>query len=270
MRGSSTRQTVASVRVSIGRDSVDRVLCIIDALGRAFDDRGHQTTEHEQGVRILVDAVPFTWHIHETKDRNPHQPTAEELKRQAQHDQDAARWPTIYSRDAKVHRSWDYFPSGRLAITFEDGTRCRWRREGLVGNWRDRKSRRLEDYLNGALSTLAPAAVAIKHRLAEEAERQRQRAEELERLRREKEKRERAVQRHEYLLKKVDEFARYKRLADLEQHLRRNVYGYSETTVDRLLDELRELVRRLERGFKRDALAHEIDRLQLYTDDDDR
>ena len=259
----------SSVRLSIGRGSVDRVLCIVDALGRAFDDRGYQRAEHEQGVRILVDAVPFAWQIHETKDRNPHQPTVEELKRQAQHDQNAERLPTLYNPDAKVYRSWDYFPSGRLAITFEDGTRYRWRREGLVGNWRDRKSHRLEDYLIAVLSALAAAAVAIKHRLAEEAERERQRTEALERRRREKERLERAARRHEYLLKKADEFARYKRLADLEQHLRRNPNGYSETSVDRLLDELRELVRRLEQGFKREALAGEIGRLQLYNNDDE-
>jgi hypothetical protein len=78
----------------------------------------------------------------------------------------------MYSSDsnAKVYRSWDYSPSGRLAMTLTDAARFQWGRDGLIGHWHDRKGKQLEDYLDSAMAALAASAVAIKHRLAEEAE----------------------------------------------------------------------------------------------------
>ncbi len=207
----------------IGAASIDRALCIIDAFAHAVDERGHTIKEHGEGVCIVVDGVPFAWRLYEIKDRVPHQPTKKELKAQARREEDSARWPSLYSSrsDTKVYRSWDYLPSGRLAMTFTDTTRSPWDRARLIGQWRDRKSRRLEEYLDEAMATLITGAVAVKHRLAEEAEQEGRRAEELDRRRRAQARRERALKRHEFILKKADEFGRYEQLVAFASYLER-------------------------------------------------
>jgi len=138
----------------------------------------------------------------------------------------------------------------------------------LIGQWRDRKSKRLEEYLDEAMATLVMAAMAVKNRLAEEAERERRRADELERRRREQARRERALKRHEFILRKADEYGRYERLAAFAAHLERKAYRYSDEPVDRLVGELRTVVEFMGQGFAREALQDEIVRLQLYTEDD--
>jgi len=263
-------KAASGVETSIGAASIDRALCIIDAFARAADERGHPFREHGEGVRIVVDGVPFAWRLYEIKDRVPHQPTKEELRAQARREEDRARWPSLYSSrsDTNVYRSWDYLPSGRLAMAFTDTTCSPWDRSRLIGQWRDRKSKRLEEYLDEAIATLATAAVAVNHRLAEEAERERRRAEELERRRREQARRERALKRHEFILKKADEYGRYERLAAFASYLGRKAYRYGDEPVDRLISELRTIVKVMEEGFAREALQDEIVRLQLYTEED--
>ena len=263
-------QSPGGVNISIGPDSINRALCIIDAFARAAEERGHRTEEHEKGARIVVDGVPMAWHMYAIKDRVPHQPTKEELEAQARQDVYRARAPVLYSsrRDTKAYRSWDYYPSDRLAMKLTDATRFRWGREGWIGYWHDRKSRKLEDYLDNAMATLATGAVAVKHRLAEEAEQARREAEELERRQLEQARRERALKRHEYLLKKADDYVRFERLAAFAQFMKRQVYRYSDEPLDRLIGELGTLVGVMEQSFDREALKEEVVRLQLYTDDD--
>lgn len=129
------------VNVVIGRGSIDRALCIIDAFVRDAEGRGHAIAEHEEGVRIIVNGVPIGWRLYEIRDRAPHQPTREDLRAQARHEEDRARWPDLYSSrpGTKVYPSWDYFPSGRLAMTLTDATRFGWARDRRFGHWHDRK-----------------------------------------------------------------------------------------------------------------------------------
>jgi hypothetical protein len=259
-----------AVHISIGDQSVDRTLRIIDAFARAVAERSHGITENEQGVRIVVDGVPLAWRLYEIKDRKQHVPTREELKEQARREEYRARWPELYSRgrDTKAYRSWDYFPSGRLAMDFTDTTRFGWGRERLVGRWHDRKGRRLEDYLDEAMAALVTGAVAINHRLADEAEKERLRAEELERQRRAQARRERALRRHEFVLRKADDYARFEKLAAFADFLEHEAYEYSDQPVDRIIDELKSLVAATAQGFTRDMLNDEIIQLRLYTEDD--
>jgi len=259
-----------AVDVSIGNHSVDRALRIIDAFARAAVARGHGIAEHERGIRIVVDGVPLAWRLYEIKDRKPHAPTRDELKEQARRDEYRARWPEIYSSDSRVkaYRSWDYFPSGRLAMDFSDSTRFCWGRQGLVGRWHDRKNRSLEDYLDDAMAALVTGAVAINHRLAEEAEKERQRAEELERQRLAEGRRQRAMKRHEFVLRKADDYARFEKLAGFADFLEREAYRYADQPVDRIIDELKSLVSAAAESFTREALNDEIVRLGLYAEDD--
>lgn len=255
---------------SIAAASLDRALCIIDAFARAAEDRGYAIEQHEEGARIIIDGIPLAWCIYEIKDRAPHQPTKEEIKVQAQREADRARWPSLYSSGSatKVYRSWDYFPSGRLAMNFIDTTCFRWASTRRIGHWRDRKNKRLEDYLGDAMVALATGAIAVKHRLAEEAEAARLRAEEDERRRVEQARRERALKRHEFILKKAEDFGRYERLAAFAAHLESEVYEHTDEPVDRLIDELTSVVAVLAEGFEREALIGEIGQLNLYAADD--
>ncbi|MDZ5698662.1 hypothetical protein [Chelativorans sp. M5D2P16] len=260
----------SAVDATIGPDSIDRALCVIDALARAAEERGYRLAEHDDGVRIVVDDVPIGWRLYEIKDRKPHEPTQKELKELAGLEESRARWPSLYSsrRETKAYRSWDYYPSGRLAMTFTDATRFRWGRDRNIGHWHDRKNKRLEDYLGEALAALATGAVAINHRLSEEAEEQRRRAEEAERRRRAQARRERAQKRQEYLMRKAEEYVRYQKLAALAEFMGRKVYRYSDEPVDLLIGELRTLVTVVGREFERETLKREIDGLELYGDDD--
>lgn len=115
---------------------------------------------------------------------------------------------------------------------------------------------------------LATGAIAVKHRLAEEAEAARLRAEEEERRRLEQARRERALKRHEFILKKSEDFRRYERLAAFAAHLESEVYEHTDEPVDRLIDELTSVVAVLAEGFEREALIGEIGQLNLYAADD--
>jgi hypothetical protein len=106
--------------------------------------------------------------------------------------------------------------------------------------------------------------------LAEEAENERRRAEEIERRRREQARCERAVKRHDFILRKADEFARYEKLIAFVQFLERRVSRFSDEPVDRLTEELKAFVELMGQGFEREKLLEEIVRLKLYTEDDVR
>jgi hypothetical protein len=149
-----------------------------------------------------------------------------------------------------------------------DATRYRYGRDGLVGHWYDRKGKRLEDYLDDAMAALATGAVAIKHRLAVEAEKERREAEEREARRREYLRRERAMKRQEFLLRKADDYARFEKLSAFAEYMEREVFEYSEEPVDRLIGELKSLVAVMNQAFKRETFSDEISNAQLYTADD--
>ncbi|MCC6915643.1 MAG: hypothetical protein IT566_18240 [Rhodospirillaceae bacterium] len=259
------------VAVSVGSASIDRAVRIIDALAGAAELRGYHFEEHKDGIRIVVDGVPIAWRLHEIKDKAPYVPTKRELEVQAQREEDRKRWPSLYSSNSnlKAYASWDYSPSGRLSLTFTDATRFYWGGDGRVGNWRDRKNAPLDTYLDDAMRALALGAVDIKRRLAEEAEQERRREDEQERRRREQARKERIVKRHEYLLKKADDFARYRKVRALAEHLEREARTYgSREPVDHLIDELTALTEVMGAGLGREELGREIAGLGLYAEGD--
>ncbi len=259
-----------AVAVVVGNESVDRVVRIIHAFAAAADQRGFSLTEHPEGVQILVEGTPILWQLKETTDQKPHVPTKEELNWQARREADRAKYPHLYpSRSEEpVFRSWDQVPSGRLAMTLRDPSAPRWDRKDLIGHWCDRRNKALEDYLDQAMATLATGAVAIRHRHAEEAEKERRRLEDLERQRRERARRDRAEKRRQFLLAKADEYDRYRKLVALAEFLERN--GDPEPRVQdiRLFRELREITDAMKLDLDLAAMNAEADRLQLYADED--
>jgi hypothetical protein len=266
--GFKTADSIDGVSMSVSAGSVDRALRIADAIARAVEARGHRHEHHSGGARIKADGVPFDWRFHEIKDKKKHVPTKGELKAQAELEAQRVRWGLSYSRPPKAYRSWDYESSGRLSLTIRDASLPSWRREALIGAWRDRKGRRLEDYLDEAMSALVEAAVAITHRMAEEAERKRLAEEERERQRREEARRERRRRRQEYLTNLAEAHARYRRLSDFAADLRRELGVGREQPADRLFEELQLLLQATETQFSRESIEGEIDRFSLFADDD--
>lgn len=263
----SSREGVAVV---LARPLIDRALRLIDAFVRAAEARGHTFVAQDGGVRLEIDGVPLRWRLYEVKDRTPHVPTKQELAAQARREEDRVRWPSLYSsqRTTKVYPAWDYGPSGRLSMTFEDGSTYRWGRNGLIGHWHDRKRSRLEGVLTDALATLATGVVLVKQRLAEEAEKRRKEEEEHAAQRRAMARRERALKRREYLLRKADEYARLQKLTAFTESLGREASVYGTEPVDLIAGELKMLVEALSGGFEREAMNEEIERLRLYAADD--
>lgn len=258
-----------AVAVVVGNASVDRVLRIIHAFAAAAEKRSISLTEHPEGVQVLVEGTPVLWQLKETTDQIPHVPTKEELNWQARREADRAKYPYLYSSrsEGSVFRSWDQVPSGRLAMTLRDPSAPRWGRKDLIGHWCDRRNKPLEDYLDQAMATLATSALAIRHRHAEEAEKERQRLEGLERQRWEQARRDRAEKRRQFLFAKADEHERYRRLVALAEFLEQNREQESLSQEIHLLRELREIAGAMRRDLDLAAMNAEADRLQLYADE---
>lgn len=256
------------VCLAVSGGSVDRALRIIDAFARAAEVRGHGFEDHAGGIRVVIHEVPFEWSIHEIKDKKEHEPTASEVSAQTKLEAQQAQWGRAYSRRPRAYRAWDYSPSGRLSMTFKDATIPSWRREALVGSWRDRKGRRLEDYLDEPMTALVAAAVAIRRRLAEVAEKKRLEEEEREFRRQAEVRRDRQRKRRDFLINMADEYARYRRLNDFAVHLKKEIGAGRGQPTDRLFDELGLLLQTMEAEFAREAIDLAAARLGLFADDD--
>ncbi|MBO6560484.1 MAG: hypothetical protein JJ959_08105 [Nisaea sp.] len=258
-----------AVAVVVGNASVDRVLRIIHAFAAASEKRGFSLTEHPEGVQVLVEGTPVLWQLKETTDQTPHVPTKEELNWLARREADRAKYPYLYSSrsEGPVFRSWDQVLSGRLSMTLRDPSAPRWGRKDLIGHWCDRRNKLLEDYLDQAMATLATGALAIRHRHAEESEKERQRLEDLERQRLERARRDRAEKRRHFLFTKADEHERYRKLVALAEFLEQNREQESLGQETRLLRELREITGAMRRDLDLAAMNAEADRLQLYADE---
>jgi hypothetical protein len=153
-------------------------------------------------------------------------------------------------------------------MSFTDATRSVWDQNGLVGRWRDRRSKQLEDYLDEAMAALVASSVAVKHRLAEAAERERRRAEELEQRRREQERREREARRRAFMIKKAEDYAVYQKLVAFADFMERHTARESNEAHDCFVAELKFLVAATRKGFDKEALQEEILHLELYAQDD--
>ena len=205
--------------------------------------------------------------VYEGRDRKPHEPTPAELKQQSEREQWRKRYPDLYSSTSTAYRTWDYYPSGRLSFELWSGDRTRWSVE-KVGNWHDRPTKRVEQYLNDAVVALVSAAALLKHKRAEAEEQARLRAEAAERRRREYEKQERAKKRREFLLQKASKHHEMQKLASFLHHLEGEVAKGGPGRVSRIAREMRSILEEAREQLAHDTLEAEINRRQLYTDDD--
>lgn len=142
----------------LSKESMERVLCILQALAFTGQSQGHSFWMDGDDCYWKVEDEIFKFKIYEVKDKKSHVPTPKELKEQARRD----KW---YSSNTKVYRTWDYFPSGRLAFHITD-TEGYWRvtNEKIERRWRDRKSATLESQLIDIFIWLGSATVRARNK----------------------------------------------------------------------------------------------------------
>jgi hypothetical protein len=257
------------IEATISRPTIDRTIILLDTLFKALKERGIEVTECDDGVAIKIDNEPFLIRVHETRDRKPHEPTAKELKEQADRDAWRAKYPSIYvNSQTKVYRTWDWLPSGRLSFGIyaadwrDDYQECR------AGLWYDRAGSRVEDYLNAAVIALVSTAAHIRHKRAIAAEKARVEAEAAERRRQERERKERLTNRRKYLVEKADSYAKFRTLTTFANMFGTQVVPDGAEPFDWLSRDLNELVDELRQQFTRAEINAEIAKLGLFADED--
>lgn len=254
--------------VIIGPGSINRAVIFMDTFFKIFISRGHTLKKQDEAFHLLADEEVFTVRFYETKDRKPHELTAKELRRQEEEGEWRNRYYSEGSREWKAWTEWDYFPSGRLSMEIRDPTATGYGSQDLIGRWHDRRQKKLEDYLPDIMIKLAAAPGVVRHRRAEEAERERIRIEEHERWRKEVARRERAKKRLDFIKEKSAGYAEYQRIAALSDYISKESLPASNEPVDRMARELNKVVAEMRLRFQRDILNREITELGLYGDDD--
>jgi hypothetical protein len=109
-------------KITLSNESSDRALRILDTLATVATAQEHRLFMKKNTCYWQIQAEVFEFKIYEMKGKKNHEPTAKELKEQAQRDEWRTRHPDWYTTDRKIYRGWDYFPSGRLAFHIKDTT----------------------------------------------------------------------------------------------------------------------------------------------------
>jgi hypothetical protein len=126
-----------------------------------------------------------------------------------------------------------------LILEIFDPNQVRWQGDPIVGRWRDRSARRLEDQLGEAIAALKVGAATARHRRAKEAEEAR--------IRQEAEERRRDQVRQRRLLEKVTTFLMVKAEAYAQLTKLESLAAYlSKQESGSVLDEQSDLNRAIE------------------------
>lgn len=254
--------------VSIGPRSIDRTVLIFDAFLKAVLDRGARVQPGDSGLQLVIEDEIFDFKFYETRTRSPHTPSEAELKRQAEFDARRARWPSLYSTDSKVIRSWDYAPSGRLSLQISDPTVQTWRTSNLVGRWRDRKTKSLDAYLNDVMVALFTAPALVKHRRAEEEREARERAAAEEARQREAARVERLRKRRAFFIERAAEHARLQELRAFAAHLDEGRGGDPSRQLAVVSRELGDLIEEVEGRLAPGSIAAQMVEQEILADED--
>jgi hypothetical protein len=259
------------VEVKVGPSSASRTVVLIDTLFKALAYRGYSISDDEKGVAIDVENEIFRLRVQETRDRKVHEPTSEELKRQRERDEWRKRWPQLYSstRETKVYRSWDYFPSGRLSFELFEKDWHPWSTtSGHAGRWYDRPTKRAEDYLNASIIATVSCSAIVKHQKAVAAEQARLREEAALRRKLEEERKQRELKRRNFLANKAESYAEYVLLLDFATHFRLQAKVDGVDPIDRMVRVLDVMLAEKEKLFDRESLNLEILNANLLEKDD--
>ena len=260
--GFVTSQGSVGFDLYIGPESIERVVLLIQAFIDTALDRGHQLSA-QPPFRIVVDEQPLALRIYETKEKAAHMPTVAELKQQAQEDEWRAKYSSSSISNRKVYRTWDHFPSGRLALEISDPLQARWQSDPIIGRWRDRKATRLEEYLGEMMVALKTGGAMARHQRAKEAEEARL-AKEAEERRRELELQRRLLEKvTAFLMEKADRFAQLVKLENFAAHLGFNRNQSGDGRHSELQRALEFALVNMRRQTSADSINQEIIRSRL-------
>lgn len=223
--------------ISVGTDSIQRVLHILSALCKGTENEGHCLFEKQDEYFWQVRNEKFDLRIYETKSKKAHEPTHAELKAQAQEDKWREEHPNWYSTKRKVYRTWDYCPSGRLTLLLSASERYDWRDELIEHRWRDRKSKSLEQSLADVFVWLASAEALVRERRLKHEEKLRIEAEARERRRIERERHNKAKELEQYIAGLLDIRKTETNVSELLQWLSHQQTG-EDWATNRLIKEL--------------------------------
>lgn len=187
----SSDPKVATLDLSVGKDSFERAARFYDALMKAYQKCGFETEEHRDTYRCSVVLVAFrerfSLHLRELTRREPHVPTPKELA-------EKENWPNI-TRIPK----WDYYPSGLLSFGL-----TREPNRMSTQSWADGKARRIEDMIPKIVRGVFEEVDRARARRKREADEARRQAEESRRRYEEEQRRKQEQERVDALVGEVE------------------------------------------------------------------
>jgi hypothetical protein len=257
-----------SPAIYVAKTSIGRAVRILDTIAKEIERRGGEVSCNDRDIRIVFAGEPFHLRIYELKDKTAHVPTAEDKRRQRQHDELAARHPDTWEVGRKVTPYWSYGPSGRLAIEVTDATGYRGSKEYEVGRWYDRGVTVLEDRLNEIFLALFPAAAVARHRRLEKEAAQREDERKAELARQEAARKERAKNREKFVVELAEDYARYRRLAEFADVFNALTAAAGDAPAGRMATTFKKMVDDAARRFTIEQLSSEIDRRKLFGEGD--
>lgn len=248
--------------VKIAPTSIERAILIIHVLLNCAMDKGFQLST-EDGVHIVVDEQPLAVRFYETKSKAVHVPTSTDLKRQASEDDRRSKYEADYKSMGKVYPAWDYSPSGRLVLEISDPNQNRWRADPIVGRWRDRSVKRLENYIGDIISALKVGAAVARHQRAKEAEHARV-AKEAEDKRREHAQQRRLLEKvTKFLAEKAHQHAELLKIETLAAYLSSNSDGRALEKDSDLERAIEFVLVNLRGQLTAQSISHEIAQTRL-------
>jgi hypothetical protein len=148
-------------------------------------------------------------------------------------------------------------------MEISDPKQVRWQSDPVIGRWRDRAAKRLEDYLGEMMVALKTGAAIARHQRAKEAEEARL-AKEAEDRRREQETQRCLLEKvTTFLTDKADKHAQFVKIENLAAHLRSDP-SQPDTGEDAELYRALEFVLvNMRRQLLADAVNREIIRCKL-------
>jgi hypothetical protein len=140
------------VALKLGPEAQGPALAFLAELVDAAQARGWSLAFTEGGAQLVVEGEPVRFRLEEQPAKTLHEPTARELAAKRERDRwggDSQPWPT-----------WDYSPSGRLALVIEANAYSRLRR-----TYSQRKGHPLAESLDAILTGFAAhAALQVEQR----------------------------------------------------------------------------------------------------------
>jgi hypothetical protein len=170
--------------IKVSRSLQDRALRIMDALFKAFDDRGFSLAmdRKTKTMSVFIQGENVAFMLEEFLDRKERELSPTQKK-------DKEKNPWKYPRP-----EYHSVPSGKLSLKITDPS---WNLPRH--SWTDGKRQKVEECLNSFVAALVGAAAAVRESRIEQERRQRERAEQ-ERLANERKRRKRDEQRNLWAL----------------------------------------------------------------------